>query len=183
MRAQAVKDYLAEQRVTAQRVTAEGKGETQPVTGEDCKKMGAERGSNKKLVACLQPDRRVEIEVLGSRQVAGDSRGGSGCRRDRPASRRSARGDGGGGHPAAAVGRGQLPLAGGGVVAQHEAAAVVDAHLHVAVLGFGPLLEDGDHRQAALAEVEHMRVDCPPRPLRLSTQIFIARSCQAHASN
>jgi hypothetical protein len=33
--------------------------------------MGAERGNNKKLVACLQPDRRVEIEVLGSRQVAG----------------------------------------------------------------------------------------------------------------
>jgi hypothetical protein len=33
--------------------------------------MGAERGSNQKLIACLQPDRRVEIEVLGSRQVAG----------------------------------------------------------------------------------------------------------------
>jgi OOP family OmpA-OmpF porin len=73
MRAQAVRDYLTEQRVTAQRVTAEGRGETQPVTGEDCKKLGAERGSNRKLIACLQPDRRVEIEVLGSRQVAGDS--------------------------------------------------------------------------------------------------------------
>ena len=73
MRAQAVRDYLTEQRVTAQRVTAEGRGEMQPVTGEDCKKLGAERGSNKKLIACLQPDRRVEIEVLGSRQVAGDS--------------------------------------------------------------------------------------------------------------
>jgi len=32
--------------------------------------MGAESGSNKKLVACLQPDRRVEIEVLGSREIA-----------------------------------------------------------------------------------------------------------------
>ena len=73
MRAQAVKDYLTEQRVTAQRVTAEGRGELSPVTGEDCKKLGAERSSNKKLVACLQPDRRVEIEVLGSRTVAGDS--------------------------------------------------------------------------------------------------------------
>ena len=38
---------------------------------DDCKKLGAEKASNKKLVACLQPDRRVEIEVLGSRQVAG----------------------------------------------------------------------------------------------------------------
>ena len=73
MRAQAVKDYLTEQRVTAQRVTAEGRGEMQPVTGEDCKKLGAERSANRKLVACLQPDRRVEIEVLGSRTVAGDS--------------------------------------------------------------------------------------------------------------
>jgi len=73
MRAQAVKDYLTEQRVTAQRVTAEGRGETQPVTGEDCKKLGAERSANRKLVACLQPDRRVEIEVLGSRTVAGDA--------------------------------------------------------------------------------------------------------------
>jgi OOP family OmpA-OmpF porin len=70
-RAQAVKAYLEEQRIKGQRVTAEGKGESQPVTGDDCRKMGAERASNAKLVACLQPDRRVEIEVLGSRQVAG----------------------------------------------------------------------------------------------------------------
>jgi OOP family OmpA-OmpF porin len=70
-RAQAVKSYLEQRGAKAQRVTAEGKGESQPVTGEDCAKMGAERGSNRKLVACLQPDRRVEIEVLGSRQVAG----------------------------------------------------------------------------------------------------------------
>ncbi len=71
MRAQAVKDYLTQQGAKANTITAAGKGESQPVTGEDCKKMGAERGSNKKLVTCLQPDRRVEIEVLGSRQVAG----------------------------------------------------------------------------------------------------------------
>jgi OOP family OmpA-OmpF porin len=70
-RAQAVKDYLASQGAKGNTITAEGKGESQPVTGEDCRKLGAERGTNRKLVACLQPDRRVEIEVLGSRQVAG----------------------------------------------------------------------------------------------------------------
>jgi OOP family OmpA-OmpF porin len=69
-RAQAVKDYLAQNGARSNVITAEGKGESQPVTGEDCKKLGAERAANKKLVACLQPDRRVEIEVLGSREVA-----------------------------------------------------------------------------------------------------------------
>jgi OmpA-OmpF porin, OOP family len=69
-RAEAVKNYLSGQGANAQRVTAEGKGESSPVTGADCSKMGPERASNKKLVACLQPDRRVEIEVLGTREVA-----------------------------------------------------------------------------------------------------------------
>ena len=72
-RAQAVKDYLTQTGTKANTITAEGKGESQPVTGEDCKKLGAERGANKKLVSCLQPDRRVEIEVLGSREVAAGS--------------------------------------------------------------------------------------------------------------
>ena len=70
-RAQAVKDYLSQVGAKSNAITAEGKGESQPVTGEDCKKLGVERAANKKLVACLQPDRRVEIEVLGSRTVAG----------------------------------------------------------------------------------------------------------------
>jgi OOP family OmpA-OmpF porin len=30
--------------------------------------MGKEHRSNKKLVECLQPDRRVEIEVIGTRK-------------------------------------------------------------------------------------------------------------------
>jgi OOP family OmpA-OmpF porin len=70
-RAQAVRDYLEGKVANASRVTAEGRGEAQPVTGDSCKKLGPERGSNQKLVACLQPDRRVEIEVLGTREVAG----------------------------------------------------------------------------------------------------------------
>jgi OOP family OmpA-OmpF porin len=63
-RAQAVKDYLAG-RGAAMNVTAQGKGEAEPVTGDQCRKLGG-----KKLIECLQPDRRVEIEVLGSREVA-----------------------------------------------------------------------------------------------------------------
>jgi OOP family OmpA-OmpF porin len=69
-RAEAVKEYLSQKVANANRVTAQGKGESQPVTGDDCKKMGPETGGNRKLVSCLQPDRRVEIEVLGTRQVA-----------------------------------------------------------------------------------------------------------------
>ena len=86
-RAQAVKDYLAQQGAKSNTITAQGKGESQPVTGEDCKKLGAERAANKKLVACLQPDRRVEIEVLGSRTVSAGSpaAGGTGASSTAPA--------------------------------------------------------------------------------------------------
>ena len=67
-RAAAVKSYLVSRGVPDNRIYAEGKGEAQPVTGDRCKKLGAESGRNKRLVACLQPDRRVEVEVVGSRQ-------------------------------------------------------------------------------------------------------------------
>lgn len=68
-RANAVKIYLVDKGMTPQIVKAEGKGESQPVT--ECRKMGAERASNRKLVDCLQPDRRVEIEVFGTRETSG----------------------------------------------------------------------------------------------------------------
>ncbi|HOB46154.1 MAG TPA: OmpA family protein [Zoogloea sp.] len=66
-RAAAVKTYLVGKGVEANRVYTEGKGEKQPVTGDKCKKLGKESGKNKKLVECLQPDRRVEIEVIGTK--------------------------------------------------------------------------------------------------------------------
>ncbi|MBS1191667.1 MAG: OmpA family protein [Rhodocyclaceae bacterium] len=66
-RAAAVKSYLVSKGIEANRVYTEGKGEKQPVTGDKCKKMGAESGKNKKLVACLQPDRRVDVEVIGTK--------------------------------------------------------------------------------------------------------------------
>ena len=68
-RAEAVKRYLSAKGVDEQRVRSEGAGESQPVT--QCGKMGPENGSNKKLVECLQPDRRVDVELLGQREVAG----------------------------------------------------------------------------------------------------------------
>ncbi|HTY04061.1 MAG TPA: OmpA family protein [Rhodocyclaceae bacterium] len=62
-RAAAVKDYLVAKGVEANRVYTEGKGSKQPVTKPDqCK--GAK---SKKVVECLQPDRRVDVEIIGTR--------------------------------------------------------------------------------------------------------------------
>jgi len=68
-RAAAVKDYLVSKGMEPNRVYVEGKGKKQPVTGDKCKKMGKDHRSNKKLVACLQPDRRVDIEIIGTKLV------------------------------------------------------------------------------------------------------------------
>lgn len=67
-RAQAVADYLAQKGVDAGRITAEGRGKSDPVTGSECNSLGKESNKNQKLIACLQPDRRVDAELLGSRE-------------------------------------------------------------------------------------------------------------------
>lgn len=61
-RAAAVKDYLVSQGIEAQRIETAAKGESEPVVPcSDVK--GRENRKNKKLVACLQPNRRVVVEV------------------------------------------------------------------------------------------------------------------------
>lgn len=62
-RAASVKDYLVAKGIPANRVYTEGKGKSQPVT-----KPNECRGpKSKKVIACLQPDRRVDIELIGRR--------------------------------------------------------------------------------------------------------------------
>ena len=66
-RADAVAKYLAGTGLPASRMSSSGAGESQPVTSAaDC------RGNTQTpaLVACLQPDRRVDVEVDGLRAAA-----------------------------------------------------------------------------------------------------------------
>ena len=59
-RADSVKAYLVSKGIAASRIYTEGKGERQPV--KDCKGSG----KTKALIACLEPNRRVETEAVGS---------------------------------------------------------------------------------------------------------------------
>ena len=59
-RADSVKAYLVSKGITASRVYTEGKGERQPV--KECK--GDKK--TKELIACLEPNRRADLEAVGS---------------------------------------------------------------------------------------------------------------------
>ena len=62
-RAETVKQYLVSKGIEPNRVYAEGKGESQPLTKpSDCGMT-----NRKALIACLQPDRRVDVEVTGTK--------------------------------------------------------------------------------------------------------------------
>lgn len=65
-RAEAVKSYLVETAgIPAGKITAKGIDGAEPVTKPgDC--VG--KKATKKLITCLQPDRRVEVEVRGTKQ-------------------------------------------------------------------------------------------------------------------
>ena len=63
-RAEAVRAYLVGKGVDAGKIRTDAKGKREAMTGESCKKMGAENRKNKKLIECLQPDRRVEITLV-----------------------------------------------------------------------------------------------------------------------
>lgn len=64
-RADAVKTYLVSRgAVPAYKITTVGKGSSEPVTG-----VGACKGiqTSAAVIACLEPDRRVDLDVLGSK--------------------------------------------------------------------------------------------------------------------
>jgi OmpA-OmpF porin, OOP family len=67
-RAEAVKNYLQTKGLDVGKITAVGKGKSQPtLKPTDCR--GPTMTTRAAILACLQPDRRVEIEVSGSKII------------------------------------------------------------------------------------------------------------------
>ncbi len=69
-RARTVADFLVGKGLAASKVAIEGRGEANPVTGTQCDGV---KGKNQ-LIACLAPDRRVEVRVSGVQEVQQVSR-------------------------------------------------------------------------------------------------------------
>ncbi|WP_282099315.1 OmpA family protein [Deefgea sp. CFH1-16] len=63
-RANTVRDYLLSKGAPADKVTAMGKGKADPVTGDTCQQK-----NRAKLIECLAPDRRVVVEITGTKVV------------------------------------------------------------------------------------------------------------------
>ena len=59
-RADAVRNYLVSKGMPKDKIETLGMGKTQPVPGLNCQQKNM-----KELIACLAPDRRVEVEVKG----------------------------------------------------------------------------------------------------------------------
>ncbi|HAT1544121.1 porin OmpA [Aeromonas hydrophila] len=64
-RARSVADYLIAKGLFADKVRVEGRGKSSPITGSNCSS-----GSKPALIACLAPDRRVEVRLEGVSQPA-----------------------------------------------------------------------------------------------------------------
>ena len=64
-RAQSVVDYLISKGIPANKISPRGMGKSNPVTGNTCDNVAPKA----KLIDCLAPDRRVEIEVKGIKEV------------------------------------------------------------------------------------------------------------------
>jgi OmpA-OmpF porin, OOP family len=64
-RAKSVADYLISKGAPEGRVKFEGRGKAEPVTGDTCGKIK----KRAKLIECLSPDRRVEIDIKGTKEV------------------------------------------------------------------------------------------------------------------
>ena len=62
-RAAAVKAYLVKKGVPSDKIQAEGHGKSEPVSGDACNKV-----HGKALISCLQPDRRVEVNVSATKK-------------------------------------------------------------------------------------------------------------------
>ena len=64
-RARTVADFLVSKSLATSKIAIEGRGEADPVTGTQCDGV---KGKNE-LIACLAPDRRVEVRVSGVQEV------------------------------------------------------------------------------------------------------------------
>ena len=64
-RAKTVSSFLTSKGLSATRITAVGRGEADPVSPASCNAVKAK----KNLIVCLAPDRRVSVEVKGSKTV------------------------------------------------------------------------------------------------------------------